>query len=448
MLLSLLTLSIALLGQELAPSVEIQPEPTAQEPGQDLQMPTDSEADSSPEADPDPDPDPDPEAEALAAWLQDGAPVWDTPTARFLRDLELGMTLDLLAEFTEKKNSVQAFNDFRVRSAQLNFASPVAGLGRAFFTLDFADGGDGSELILREAGALLENIAGNHLPGQWDVQVGKYQADLGAWNTTLANEFPAPSFDGTRRAFFSGNLVMSGVELHHRVSFSGGLFRWSLGLAGDTESQDVDQFGNGLRANPNIIPFGRRGVANWTGTWRGSLQWDHGGGWHSRMGASALYAPEEPFFTDLGNGVTERAELHHTVYGFDAGFLWENPNSGRRHELSLEVWVQDNQYRNPDGLYVGDESRGEWGMYEYTYSPQWSAGALFSRYDVLGLSAFDLDASYHVGFLSYHYSEQSRLSLFFSHTNPSQTSEKFFIVGAQLTMSLGAKRKVAIPRWY
>jgi len=389
----------------------------------------------------------DAEADALAAWLNDGTPGWDTPTGKFLRELELGMTLDLIAEFTEAAGGVEAYNDLRMRSAQLNFAAPVEGVGRAFLTFDFSDGGNGTDIVLREAGALLSDIAGDALPGQMDLRVGKYLADLGAWNTVFANEFPAPSLDGTRRAFFGGNVVLTGVEVHHQIPFSNGSFRWSAGVAGDTESQDVDSFGNGLDVDPVITPSGRRGPSNWTGTLRTALQFDLGSGMRARVGASGLFAPSEILFSNIGGGLTERAEVNHSILGFDAGFLYEVPDSDMSHEFSVELWLDDNEYRTGVNAYQSDKSRGEWMLYQFIYNPVWSAGALFSRNDVLGLSALDLDASYHSGFVSYNLSEQSTATVFLTHTNPMQLTEKFFTVGAQLTMDLGASRNNAIPRW-
>lgn len=389
----------------------------------------------------------DAEAEALSAWLNDGAPGWDTPTGRFLRELELGMSLDLIAEFTEKLDSVEEYNDLRIRSAQLNFASPVAGIGRAFITLDFSDGGNGMDVVVREAGALIEDIAPVLPYGKMSLRVGKYAADLGAWNTVYANEFPAPSLDGTRRALFGGNLVLSGVELHHAVPHDFGNLRWSFGLGMDSESQDVDAFGNGLDTDPALMPSGRRGAVNWAGTLRASSTFEHGSGMRSRFGVSGFYAPEEAMFTVVG-AATERAEVHHTMYGFDAGFLYEVPNSDQKHELSVEIWVNDSQFRDGVGNYVSDESRGEWALYEFTYDPRWSIGALFSRNDVLGLDTLDLDASYHSGFLTYHFTPQNRVSVFLTHTNPQQIEEKYFTVGAQLTMDLGASRANALPRWH
>ena len=357
------------------------------------------------------------------------------------------MNIDLIAEFTEAAGGVEAFNDLRIRSAQLNFAAPVEGVGRAFVTFDLSDGGNGTDIILREAGALLSDLAGDLVPGQVDLRVGKYLADLGAWNTVFANEFPAPSLDGVRRGFLGGNLVMSGAELHHHIPFNNGSFRWSLGIAGDTESQDVDAFGNGLDEDLGLSPSGRRGVANWTGTLRGAAQFDLGSGMRARVGASGMFAPNEIVFTNLGGGVTERGEVDHSMLGLDVGILFEVPDSDMAHELSVEIWLDDNEYRTGVNTYQSEEARGEWMLYQFTYSPQWSAGALLSRNDVLGLSARDLDASYHSGFVNYSLSEQSTVTMFVTHTNPQQLTQKFFTVGMQLTMDLGASRNNAIPRW-
>jgi len=387
------------------------------------------------------------EAEALAAWLAQDGPEWDSPTGRFIRDMSLGMTLDFFAEFTEKEGSIEEFNDLRVRSAQLNFASPVYGTGHAFATLDLADGGDGADFLLREAGVWIEDFGGDWLPGRVDAQVGKYFADLGAFNTVMANEFAAPSLDGVRRSFFGGNLVMTGAEIHHGMPIQDGYFRWSAGLAGDVEGQDVDAFGNGL-IDSSALAVGRRGFSNWAGTGRASLQLNFGSGMSGRIGASAYYAPEQPIFTDLGGGSVERLDARNTMHGFDGGFLWAVPDSTMSHELSFELWINDSEYRSAPNVLASDKARGEWMMYELVYNANWSAGALFSHNDVLGLGTFDLDASYHSGFLTYGVNENNRFTFFVTHTNPGFNTEKFFTLGGQWVFDLGAKRDNSITRWH
>jgi hypothetical protein len=392
-------------------------------------------------------PETDIEAEALAAWLAQDGPEWDSPTGRFLRDMSVGMTIDMFAEFTEKEGSIEEFNDLRIRSAQLNFASPIYGTGHAFVTLDLADGGDGADFILREAGAWIEDFGGDFMPGRLDAQVGKYFADLGAFNTVMANEFAAPSLDGVRRSFLGGNLVMTGAELHHGMPIEDGYFRWSAGLAGDVESQDVDAFGNGV-VDTSALAVGRRGFSNWAGTARATLQLNFGSGMAGRFGASAYYAPEQPIFTDLGGGSIERLDARTKMRGLDAGFRWDVPDSTASHEFSAELWLSDSEYRSGPGALDQDDSRGEWAMYEFVYNSNWSAGALFSRNDILGLAVQDDDAAYHSAFLTYSANENNHFSLFGTHTNPGYTLEKFFTIGAQWIFDLGAKRDNSIARWH
>ena len=385
------------------------------------------------------------EAEALAAWLAEDGPEWDSPTGQFVRDMSFGLTLDLMAEFTEKEDSIEEYNDMRMRSAQMHFASPVMGTGHAFATLDLSDGGNGSDLLLREAGVWVEDFAGDFLPGRLDAQVGKYLADLGAWNTVMAHEFPAPSLDSTRRSFLGGNLVMTGVELHHGMPIQDGWFRWSAGLAGDVESHDADEFANGVSAS-TVDPVGRRGFSNWAGTARASLQLNFGSGMSGRAGSSLYYAPEMPIFTEVGGSV-ERLDAHNHLRGIDLGFVWAVPDSTQSHELSFELWVNDSQYRASADTLRGDKARGEWLMYQFVYDARWSAGALFSRHDVLGLSLMDIDAAYHSGFLTYSVNENNRVTFFLTHTNPGFSLEKFFTVGGQWTIDLGAKRDNSVSRW-
>jgi len=431
---ALLFAPLSLLQEPEAPTVEEVPMPI-EEP-QIVEVPSNQEPEVS-----------DVEAEALAAWLAEDGPEWDSPTARFVREMSFGMTLDFFAEFTEKEGSIEEFNDLRVRSAQLNFASPVFGTGHAFATLDLADGGAGADFILREAGAWVEDFAGDFIPGRMDLQVGKYFADLGAFNTVMANEFAAPSLDGVRRSFFGGNLAITGVELHHGLHIQDGYLRWSLGFAGDVENQDVDEFGNGIDDSSDIA-VGRRGIDNWAGTARVNLQLNFGSGMSGRLGASAYFTPEQPIFTDLGGGAVERIDADNNIHGIDGGFIWVVPDSTASHEVSFELWINDSQYRDaPDSL-VSDDSRGEWAMYEFVYDPNWSAGALFSRHDVLGLQAIDSDASYHSAFVTYSVNDNNRFTLFGTHTNPGYSLEMFFTIGGQWVFDLGAKRDNSISRWH
>jgi hypothetical protein len=134
--------------------------------------------------------------------------------------------------------------------------------------------------------------------------------------------------------------------------------------------------------------------------------------------------------------------------GLDAGFRWQVPDSTASHELSAELWLSDAEFRAGPGTLEQDDSRGEWLMYEFVYNANWSAGALFSRNDILGLVVRDDDASYHSAFMTYSVNENNQVSLFGTHTNPGFTKEKFFTIGAQWIFNLGAKRDNSIARWH
>lgn len=393
----------------------------------------------------------DAELDALAAWLGQDTLDRNSATARFLHDLEFGVTLDLLSAFTEAGNSVDQYNDLRLRSLQLHFASPVAETGWAFATVDYADGGGrgtggGSEWVLREGGLWIEQIPGGLWPESMRLEVGKFAADLGAWNTVYANEFPAPSLDGARRTVFGGNVVLTGFALHQGLPFDGGHFRWSVALAGDVERQDVDLPGNGINPSP-AAPIGRFGIANWAGTARATSQWDLGDGHEARAGVSMFYAPNELLFTSGLGGASVRNETRHFTYGLDAGWRWQPARSDMAQELSFEIWVDENQYRNGVSGVTGEDARAEWAWYEFTFSEALRFGAMISRHDVLGLSTVDLDGSYHSAYGTWYFSPSNRVSLFLTHTNPQDFVEKFYTVGAEWVVDLGARRANVLPRW-
>ncbi len=394
----------------------------------------------------------DPSADPLSAWLGSDILDRDSATARFLHDLEFGVTLDLMTAFTEAAGSVDRYNDLRLRSLQLHFASPVAETGWAFATVDYADGGGrgtgaGSDWVLREGGIWIDQMPLGFWPESMRLEVGKFAADLGAWNTVYANEFPAPSLDGARRTVFGGTLVLTGFAVHQSLPFEDGMFRWSVALAGDVERQDADLPGNGIDRNAAVDPVGRFGIANWAATGRAAAQWDLGGGHSVRGGASLFHAPNELLFTDLPGGGTARQQTRHSTYGVDLGWRWQPARSEQAHEVSVELWVDDNQYRDGLGGLAGDEARAEWAWYEFTYDRSLSFGALVSRHDVLGLSATDVDGHYHAGYATWRFSPANRVSLFLTHTNPADFVEKFYTVGAEWVVDLGAKRANVLPRW-
>lgn len=354
--------------------------------------------------------------------------------------IDLGLVFDLFAAFTEKSNSVNSYNELRIRSAQLHFFAPVDEVASIYGTADFADPGDGGEFVLREAAARIQQLPVPFWPSNFHLLVGQYLADLGAWNTVLANEFPAPQLDGVRRAYLGGNLAARGVEAHHSVPFRDGSFRWSLGLASEVEGQNVDANEYGVPDDAEAPVSGRFGASNGTATGRTEMRWYLGADSTLRLGASGLYAPNEIQSTSVpGTGVVVD-ETRHWLGGLDAGYRWQSSEESS-HEISFELWVDDSEYRvgTPSAL-VEERGRGEWLMYEYVMNRNWSFGGLVSRFEQ-PVPQVDADASYDSLWATYHFSPANRFSFFVTHNNPAPGEQKWFSVGGQWVFALGSPRQ-------
>jgi len=361
--------------------------------------------------------------------------------------IHFGMVFDFFAAYSEKLNSADSYNELRVRSAQLHMNAPVDETASVFATVDFADPGDGAEFELREAAARIDQLPLPFWPENFHLLVGQYFADLGAYNTVLANEFPAPQLDGVRRIWLGGNLAARGIEAHHSMPFRDGSFRWSLGLASELEGHNVDANEYGVQADVDLPESGRYGIQNGAATGRTEMQWHLNAESSLRVGLSALVAPSEVQYTTVpGTGVV-RDETNHWLAGFDTGYRLEVGEESS-HELSFELWVDDSEYRvgTPSDL-VSERERGEWLMYEYVMNRSWSFGGLISRFDQPSPLA-EVDGAYDAVWASYRFSPANRLSLFVTHNNPAQGEQKWYSVGAQWVFGLGSPRESGQPRWY
>jgi len=360
--------------------------------------------------------------------------------------IDFGMVFDFFAAFSEKRNSAGAYNELRVRSAQAHVSAEVDETANVFATVDFADPGDGGEFVLREAAARIGMLPLPFWPQNFHLLVGQYFADLGAWNTVLANEFPAPQLDGTRRIYLGGNLAARGLEAHHQIPMRNGSFRWSLGLASEVEGQNVDSNEYGVLHETDVPADGRYGVQNGAATARTEMQWRTSAAGSLRLGASGLFAPYEVQYTEVPGVGTVRDETNHWLGGFDAGYRWRGSEESS-HEISLEVWLDDSEYRvgTPSDL-VSERERGEWLMYEYVMNRNWSFGGLASRFDV-PTPQEEADGHYHSLWASYRFSPANRFSLFVTHNNPAPGEEKWYAIGGQWVFALGAPRSSGQMRW-
>ena len=316
--------------------------------------------------------------------------------------------------------------------------------GVLFGTFAIGDYDDFDEVVVAQLGVMLTDI-GLGLPGTTDLQIGRYFADVGAFNSYLPADFAAPHLDGVRRSFFGGNLSLLGLELQNNTSLDNGHFHVSVGVASDRQSFDFDNFSPASVTGSNANQ--RFSAENWLATSRASMQFDFNDSHSMRIGATAILSPAEVVFNDTGLPELEREEIEHNNFGGELGFVF-NTGIDRSHELAFEVWADDSQYLDESGEYPYSLSRGEWGMYQFNYDATWSLGALASRYDALGLSELDDAAHHHSAWLSYSPNFGGDVSLFGTHTNPGQGQEKYFTVGMAFSLDFGRSQTRGYSRWY
>jgi hypothetical protein len=354
-----------------------------------------------------------------------------------------GLQADMFMAITEKADAFEQFNRLRMRSLVFN-AQQDLDFGVLFGTFAIGDYDDFDEVVVAQLGIMLTDI-GLGLPGTTDLQIGRYFADVGAFNSYLPADFAAPHLDGVRRSFFGGNLSLLGLELQNNTSLDNGHFHVSVGVASDRQSFDFDNFSPASVTGSNANQ--RFSAENWLATSRASMQFDFNDSHSMRIGATAILSPAEVVFNDTGLAELERAEIEHNNFGGELGFVF-NTGTDRSHELAFEVWADDSQYLDVSGAYPYSLSRGEWGMYQFNYDATWSLGALASRYDALGLSEFDDDAHHHSAWLRYSPNFGGDVSLFGTHTNPGQGQEKYFTVGMAFSLDFGRSQTRGYSRWY
>ncbi len=329
------------------------------------------------------------------------------------RGVQWGVLLEGVGEFSEAKR-VPRLNKFRLRSAQFHALAPLQDWGHAWAVADFADGGEGGDFLLREAGAWLQD-----LPGGLRLRAGKFFSDLGIWNTMDSTDFPALNLDGTRRALIGGRLALTGVELHHGLGEVGP--RFSLGLASGVERQDSDSPNQGLS---RLVDEGRTGVWNGAATVRAEVPW----GTQFRFGMGGYYSPGEK-----SSPVAGSPELSNLLTELDVAWA-DSGLEGSELAASLELWFRTGEVQAASRVRESGGS-GFTLTAERALGQKWGTGLVASRWSAFGARG---NGHHHAAFVERSLGVGHRLRGSFGHLNPGPGEQKFFSVGLQWILEFGA----------
>lgn len=352
------------------------------------------------------------------------------------------VVIDALGELSDNRDNGARFNQFRVRTLELNAASRLDPLGWGYATVAFVDTGLEREVELEEAALWLDQ-----LPANFSLRGGRFLADFGKWNTFHTHDKPFVHEDAVRREYFGGPLFLTGVELHHFFGLGEVPVRWSVGVSSSAEGDDHDAQPGGADHAHDGEFVGRRGLSNWNYTGRITGQHDVGDNGYFQWGFSALYNPAaieiEAELLPGGGERLAREEFRKAVAAIDLTYRAVQARAQTAQTVSLEFWRDQSEFHDPAENKVSEGHNGVWGFAEYAFSPRWSSGLIGSWAE----HATALDGGSFFGggaalaetgaYLTWNLSEFHRIRLQVDHLNPGGGFENSWVVSLQWTGLMG-----------
>ncbi|MBT3341280.1 MAG: hypothetical protein HN405_10165 [Planctomycetes bacterium] len=349
---------------------------------------------------------------------------------------DFGISFDIVAAESSSDALLPETGAFRLRSMQLHFQNE-RDWGEFRVTADLADGGYGSEFVLREANVWLMN-----LPARSALRVGRFMPTFGAWNDILPTGALWPSSDGVRRAYWGGHLVADGLEWHQLRTTPSGRLHLSFGLAAQTHGQDVDLPGNGYRLDYPMLDGFPQGEQRETAFAHVDLLQKFGSDELS-LGASASFSPRAISRLDPTIGERIERDLPHILAGVDA--TWKSyDSSGQGHLLTGEIWIDDREFLT-DTITEGDMSIGAWAAWNWRFTPESTFGVLASFWELPDQLAVS-SASSHSVWLGTRLTHRQELRFFVELQDPGNGGESGSFYGFQWSFSFGKAR--AASAWF
>jgi hypothetical protein len=363
-------------------------------------------------------------------------------TSRFDNSFNPAMAIVFDAVGTASEADDAELNGARLRLFEVDLASRIDPLGWAYAVVAFEDEGEESEVALEEGAMWLDDLGGN-----FSLRGGKYLADFGKWNSVHLHDRAYVFLPGPSAEFFGGELLVTGVELHHWFGVGDLPVRWSVGVAPDFGGH---AHGDEEAAEPGT-EFGaealeRRTPSNFLYTGRLTAQHDVGASGFFQWGISALHTPgglAARADLDGDDVVDAEFEASQTTVALDLTLRLPDPAERTAHTASLETYLNSREAWDTAGAALEDlDAAGLWAYYEYSFDPRWSAGVFGSWWQHAGtargaewFTGADAAASRAV-YLTCALSEFNRIRLHLGQDVPEE-GEPAFIAALQWTVVLG-----------
>ena len=329
------------------------------------------------------------------------------------------LTLDFSSAATTLDSSYEDFNQHRLRVGEIAVAADIDPFTFAYGVLEFG---------VEEAGvselAAVMSLDRFFSESEFRIRGGRFFADLDPLNPKHEHEYAFIHQPAVKVAFFGGNVVGDGFELHDWEQIGDVPVRFSLGMLSNVEGETHTEGAPGHHEE-EVEPFGRRDFKNFSYTARIQADLELAESAVLTVGGSIIYSPQVREF--------EEDPVTMAIDRFDSRTVVESVDWSYRNQLSeSELLEVTNAFFFSQGRFF-DEAAGRffhnnaWGTYAFvTYAPntEWTFGAAFDFTLDQRVSSREL-TQYSV-FGTWHLSPQNRIRLQVQHTNTDRYPEARF----------------------
>ena len=222
-------------------------------------------------------------------------------------------------------------------------------------------------------------VWGHNKSGSFSLKAGRYRVDYGQLSPLHDHELPFVDRPQVLQEYLGGSLVGTGLELHHRTTFSeGAALRWSAGVVNRLDGESHAIFGpvaGDHDHDEEVEPFGKRHLKDFGYTARVATLFDIGTHATFQFGGSVAWAPRtKSFYLDPMSGAIRYHDLDRLVLGSDLALKWRDHDTGRGVHFGAEFLWSRADSAGEDAFTSDVSSVGLYAYGEYFLDQRWSLG--------------------------------------------------------------------------
>ncbi len=321
------------------------------------------------------------------------------------------LILDFSGSASTLDTGFDDFNRFRLRVGELAVAADIDPYTHAYGVLEFEE--EGAELAELAVVTSLDRFFEN---SEVRIRAGRFFADLDPLNPRHEHDYPFVHQPAAKIAFHGGNLVGQGVEIHDWEQVGDVPVRFSVGMLshveGHSHAEGAPEHGHG----DEVDGLGRRDFKNFSYTARVAATLELSEDEVLTFGGSVAYSPQiREFEEDPMTMAVATIDTRQVVEEFDWTYVRQDGAQSSLRFQNAFFFAQGRFLDENTGQFFHNNAWGTYAFCEYTFNPQWSAGAMFD-FTLDPMTAGKRLRQYSI-FGTWRLSPQNRLRLQVQHTD-------------------------------